>query len=152
MNQTVRYCLALACATLASAAAVAQVYQWKDESGRTVISDSPPPGKYKAKREQSAAPVAASAPVAVTSAEKEIEFKKRQQDAKEKADREAKEKAAADARKQDCAQAQQALRVLESNERVATINEKGEREIYDAQRRKAETDRARAAVAEWCKP
>jgi hypothetical protein len=31
-------------------AASAQVYRWVDEEGRTIVSDSPPPGKLKAQR------------------------------------------------------------------------------------------------------
>ncbi len=159
MKNTLLFSLVLTVTTLTIGPAQAQVYQWKDENGRTVVSDTPPPGKYKAQRHQGAAtstvaPASASAPAAApkTGADKEMDFKKRQQETKEKEEKEAKEKAEAETRKRNCAQAQQALRTLESNERIASINEKGERVLYDEQRRKAEAEQARQAAAEWCKP
>ncbi|OQA33961.1 MAG: hypothetical protein BWY57_00869 [Betaproteobacteria bacterium ADurb.Bin341] len=149
-------------------AALAQTYKWKDEKGQTVIGDTPPPHSSKAKKsggDSSAAANQASAstekPAAAetaaknappkNAAEKEMEFKKRQLEAKEKADKEAKEQEDAAKRKENCAQAQQAVRTLESSPRIATVNEKGEREYFDEQKRQAEIERARAAAAEWCK-
>jgi hypothetical protein len=35
---------------LASQAALGQVYRWVDDEGRTIVSDSPPPGKSKAQK------------------------------------------------------------------------------------------------------
>ncbi len=37
--------LLILCLALSSAAALAQAYRWVDPSGRTVISDTPPPGR-----------------------------------------------------------------------------------------------------------
>lgn len=41
-----RYLLML-CLALSSTALLAETYRWTDSSGKTVISDSPPPGKAK---------------------------------------------------------------------------------------------------------
>lgn len=41
-----RYLLML-CLTLAATAAQAETYRWLDSGGRTVVSDTPPPGKTK---------------------------------------------------------------------------------------------------------
>jgi len=149
-------------------AALAQTYKWKDEKGQTVIGDTPPPRSSKAKKsggdssaaanqasasaENPAAAETAPQPAAPKSAaEKEMEFKKRQLETKEKDEKEAKEQADAAKRKQNCAQAQQALRTLESNQRITTVNEKGENQFLDEEKRQAEMGRARESVAEWCK-
>ncbi len=160
---TLAFLLAVAILPVASA----QTYKWKDEKGQTVIGDTPPPRSSKAKKsggdssatasqstaENTNAPAAAAAQPAApkNAAEKEMEFRKRQQEARENAEKEAKEQADAAKRKQNCAQAQQALRTLESNQRIATVNEKGERQFLDEEKRQAEMGRARESVAEWCK-
>jgi glutaredoxin len=38
-------CLLMLCLALASASVVAETYRWVDPAGRTVISDTPPPGR-----------------------------------------------------------------------------------------------------------
>ncbi len=43
-----RHLLVLCLALCVSAGATAQTYRWVDSSGRTIISDTPPPGKAKA--------------------------------------------------------------------------------------------------------
>lgn len=137
----------------------AQVYQWKDSSGRTVISDTPPPPNAKGSRSIGSNPPpstttpategAAAAPKAT--AEKEMDFKKRQQEAKEKADKEAKEKAAAAENKENCERARRQLTALESGVRVAMADEKGERRFMEDAERQREIERTRKAVAETCK-
>lgn len=160
---TLAFLLAIAVLPVASA----QPYKWKDEKGQTVIGDTPPPRSSKAKKlggdsgaaasqattENSTAPAAAAPQPAApkSAAEKEMEFRKRQQESREKEEKEAKEQADAAKRKQNCAQAQQALRTLESNQRITTINEKGENQFLDEEKRQAEMGRARESVAEWCK-
>ena len=82
-----------------------ETFQWKDSNGQTVVSDTPPPATAKGRRsigcakpnivadaaaESSAeAPKVSEAPKSM--AEKDLEFKKRQQEAKEKAEKQAKE-------------------------------------------------------------
>lgn len=147
----------------------AQVYQWKDANGRTVVSDTPPPGNARGAKSVSGGtaaplpqtPAAATAPASpapgaapaapMTTAEKDLEFKKRQQEAKEKAQQAAKEEAAAAERKANCERAKSAQATLESGVRVATMNAKGERSLMDDTQRQQELDRARKAVAESCK-
>lgn len=166
MKNTFSIALAFLLAVAVLPVASAQPYKWKDEKGQTVIGDTPPPRSSKAKKlggdsgaaggPTTAEPAATAAttpqPAAPKSAaEKEMEFRKRQQESREKEEKEAKEQADAAKRKQNCAQAQQALRTLESNQRITTINEKGENQFLDEEKRQAETGRAREAVAEWCK-
>lgn len=153
----------------------AQVYQWKDANGRTVISDSPPPSNAKnarsiggtkpvSKSDEAAAPTEKSDKAGdkadkaaekdagpQSTAEKDMAFKKRQQEAKEKAEKDAKEKAAANDRKENCERAKRQLTALESGERFATYDEKGgQRPMHDEERQQ-ELERSRRIVAENCK-
>lgn len=136
----------------------AQIYQWKDAAGRTVISDSPAPGSVR-----NARTLGGSRPVVVnendgaanaapkTTAEKDLEFKKRQQDAREKSDKEAKEQAAARDKQENCERARRNLAVLEANAPVTSYNERGERELMGGAQREQEIERARQFIAETCK-
>jgi ABC-type Fe3+-hydroxamate transport system substrate-binding protein len=142
-------------ASLQVSLASAQVYQWKDSTGRTVISDSPPP-TTKSSRTVSAAPATDSAAVAVgsapkTAAEKDLDFKKRQQEAKQKADKEAKEQQAAADRRENCERAKHYLASLESGERIAVRDDSGERRMMEDAQRQQEAERARRILAESCK-
>jgi hypothetical protein len=145
--------------TAASLTAHAQTYQWKDGSGRTVISDTPPPASAKERRaigDRRPAVVSekieekpAEAPK--TMAEKDLEFKKRQQEAREKAEKQAKEQAAEKERRESCENARRNLAVFETDQPVATYDESGQRKIMDSSERNQEIERARRFVADSCK-
>lgn len=144
------------CLLAAVLPAMAQVYEWKDSSGRTVISDSPPPGNAKAARTLGAAPApgAAAKPAAdapKTLAEQDMEFRKRRQEAKEKAEKDAKELAAAAERKDNCERATRQLAALESGENMVARDAGGERHFLEAAERQQEIDRTRKIMAETCK-
>jgi len=145
----------LAFAQFSSTLAVAQVYQWKDAQGRTVVSDTPPPRNAKASRSIDAAPPAtgdasASTPAA-TMSERDQEFRKRQQANREKAEKEAKEQAAAAEDKAACDRMRRQLAGLESGQRMATVDENGERRVLEDADRKRESDRLRNQLSERCK-
>ena len=71
-------------ALLATTLANAQIYQWKDENGKTVISDKPPIGAARTSRKiEAEAPPAPSAAPQKTTADREMDFRKRQQEAQE---------------------------------------------------------------------
>ncbi|NTV71942.1 MAG: DUF4124 domain-containing protein [Azonexaceae bacterium] len=147
--------------TVASLSADAETFQWKDSNGQTVVSDVPPPATAKGRRsiggvkpavvsetipEKTAdTPKAAEAPKTV--AEKDLDFKKRQQEAKEKAD-----KQAAEAEKRDnCERARRSVATLESNQPLSTLDDNGERKLMDSAQRDQELERARKFVADACK-
>ena len=146
-------------------AATAQTYQWKNSQGQTVISDTPPPGNAKSARtvganqplqrgeldssKPSDAQEKAAAPK--STAEKDMDFKKRQQETKEKAEKEAKEQAAARDKQENCDRARRNLAALEANQPMATLDEKGERIVMDNSQREQEMERARRFMAESCK-
>ena len=137
----------------------AQTYQWKDSSGRTIISDMPPPGSTKDSRtigskqatvqrdtgekENKAKP--ADGPK--TLAERDLDFKKRQQASREKAEKEAKDKEAADQKAENCERAKRNLSTLESGRAVS--NSTGG--VMDDSQRQQELEYTRRVVSESCK-
>lgn len=130
--------------------AQAQVYKWKDAQGRTVISDAPQPGAGKqAPALQTPAPGTGNGDKSW--AEKDLEFKKRQQEKRDATEKSGKETAAAEQKKQNCERAKQQQAVLESGERLAVRNAQGEREFLDDSQRQQEIERGRKTVQEWCK-
>lgn len=171
MNKTLIFALALV--STVSFEAAGQTYQWKDSSGKTVISDRPPPGTVRDSRaigtrqpkaiignaEDKAVatgekPSAEKAPAAdkapQTFAEKEAAFQKRQQEAREKAEREAKEAAFARDRQASCEAARRNLTALSSGQTITQFNERGERVILDAAQRQQEIERSRRIMQDAC--
>ncbi len=145
--------------------AQAETFQWKDSSGQTVVSDTPPPATAKSRRSiggnQPAVvseklpekPVdGAKTPEAPKStAEKDLDFKKRQQEAKEKADKQSKEQAAETEKRENCERAKRSLAALENNQPIVTLDENGQRKVMDTTQREQEMERARRFMAESCK-
>lgn len=86
-----------------------------------------------------------------TFAEKNLDFKKRQQESAEKSEKDAKEKSVAAERRENCDRAQKQVAMLESGQRIATFDEKGERRIMDDAEQANEMERARRIVSEACK-
>jgi hypothetical protein len=152
--------------TVASISAYAETFQWKDSNGQTVVSDVPPPATAKGRRsiggvkpavvsevipEKPADGSTKAADVPKTTAEKDMEFKKRQQEAKEKADKQAKEQADEKDKAENCERARRNLAALESNQRINTLDVKGERNAMDASQRAQEIERARKFITDTCK-
>ena len=160
--------LALAIASTATVIdANAQTYQWKDSNGRTVISDTPPPATVRNSKalgtspppaigttdsdasQATAGPQSTDAPK--TAAEKDLEFRKRQQEAREKADKEAKEAAQAEQNRENCERARTHLRALESGRRMILPDGKGGETFLEDAQRGNEIERTRNTIAESCK-
>jgi hypothetical protein len=166
--------LSLAACLLAFAAAGAHaqaLWKWRDASGQLHISDTAPPPGTPSKNILSAppggvtpppaslVPKPASAPAdtaADAANESSLDKKKKAAD-KEKADKDKADRAALDARnatvrKDNCERAQSSLRALQSGQRMARVNDKGEREYLDDATRASETKFAQDAVASNCGP
>jgi hypothetical protein len=151
-------------------------WAWKDDNGRVVYSDRPPPAGVKTDRivrqptnAQTVLPsqpgqatgVAtatvqpASDPRAASSgprslAEQEMEFRKRQQERAD-AERKAQEEQTKSASKAaECERARGYLRVLEEGGRVARTDSSGNREFLDDAQRAAEVDRTKKVVQQTC--
>ena len=134
---------------LAATAANADIYKWKDKNGKTVISDKPPAESVT----QKPTTVADTAPAAAskTTAEKELDFKKRQKEAQDNAEKADKEQAAAAEKKANCESARRTLQALESGERISLRDDKGERYFMEDAQREQETAKARQAIQTNCK-
>ena len=140
-------------------------WKWRDKDGRVTASDMPPPREVLDKdiiqrppevRRAPAQP-AASAPASGVAAapkgplEREVEARKlaaeQQQAAKAKADE---EKMRAQ-RAENCRRARGHLAALDSGQRIARVNDKGEREVIDDRVRADETRQAREVIASDCR-
>lgn len=145
-----RLTLAVA-ALLVTTAVHAQIYQWKDENGKTVISDKPPAGAARTPRKIDAETPAANAAPQKTTADREMDFRKRQQESQEKAEKEQKEQAAAGQKKDNCERARRYLQSLESGERIALRDGQGERYYMEDAQRQQEISKAQQTVQADCK-
>jgi type IV secretory pathway VirB10-like protein len=163
--------LLLAVASLAGPAAAQ--WAWKDDNGRVVYSDRPPPSGVKSDKivrqpsnaqtvlpsQPSGGAADTKAPATETRAassgpkslaEQEMEFRKRQQ---ERADAEKKaqeEQTRASAKVAECERAKGYLRSLEEGGRIARTDSSGNREFLDDAQRAAEVDRTRKIVQSSC--
>lgn len=163
MKPTIIFSIIAMC-TVASLSAHAQTYQWKDSSGRTVISDMPPPGaaNKSVRTINTAKPISSTSTQSKNSeteteietpktiADKEMDFKKRQQEAKELAEKTAKEKAAASEKMSTCQLAKQNLAILESGSPMGTTGPNGEQTMMSNIERSQEAARLRQILLEHC--
>lgn len=139
--------LALTVATLLAMTAVnAQIYQWKDENGKTVISDKPPAGNIQAQRKIETGSAVTDTPAQKTAADRELEFRKRQKESQESAEKAKKDQATSTEKKEYCDNARRHLQTLESGERIALRDDKGERYFMEDAQRGQEIVKARQAV------
>lgn len=157
---------------LAPPAAEAQ-WVWRDAGGRVTASDRPPPkevperdilarpaaGQPPPRRVATAAPAAeaASAPAAVASPprdaalEREVQARRRAAEQEQAARERAETERLAAQRADNCSRAKGHLAALESGQRIARTNERGEREILDDRARAEELRRTREVVASDCR-
>ena len=154
---------------LACSSALAQ-WKWRDERGRITISDTPPPREIPEKdilqRPQTltrrlearaqppgasaSAPASATTPAASQPSEREIAAKRRAE-AEQQARAKEEEARQAAQRAETCRQARAQLAALESGDRLARYNEKGEREVLDDAGRAAEIRRTKDFIAAECR-
>lgn len=170
MNAMNRWSIAALAAILGLTLAFPAAAQWKwhDKAGQTQYSDLPPPPGVPdsdilqrpaaARANRRAAPVAApasgasAAPLAAVRAsdpELEARRKKVEQDVVDK--KKAEDAKVAAIRAENCDRAKEQMRTLDSGQRMARINAKGEREVLDDAARSAETKRTREVMASECK-
>lgn len=141
-------------------------WKWRDASGRINISDLPPPNSVPEKdilarpqaqvRRNITPPVAASAASAAASAaptalEREVQARKRQAEQEEAARVKAEEERIAAIKAQNCRNARNQIAALESGQRIARVNDKGEREVLDDKGRADEMRRAREIAGSDCR-
>jgi type IV secretory pathway VirB10-like protein len=150
-------------------------WAWKDDNGRVVYSDRPPPSGVKSGsivRQPSNAqtvlppqqagaaadsqrpategrpPAASNAPKTV--AEQEMEFRKRQIERAE-AEKKAQDEQQRNATKAaECERAKGYLKAVEDGQRIARTDASGNREFLDDSQRVAEAERARKIMQSTC--
>jgi hypothetical protein len=148
-----------------SGAALAQQYKWVDKDGKVRYGDVPPPGvkatPLRAPPGPSAPPPAPKAAAGkdkdkqarkgpLTPAEQEKAFRERQEEARKAAEKSAQEEQQAAAKRENCERAKESLRTLESGQRVARTDAKGERYFLEDAQIAEETAKARQAVQQAC--
>ena len=139
-----------------SGPALAQQYKWVDPDGKVRYGDVPPPGvKAQRMRPPASGPSSPSPSTsAATKGEKplspEAAYRKRQEDAQKERDKGAQAEQEASAKRENCTRAQESLRTLESGQRIARTDSKGERYYLEDAQIAQETSRARQLVKENC--
>ena len=167
MQKTALPLIACLLAFAATGAQAQSLWKWRDASGQLHISDTAPPPGTPAKdivstprgaavaptlspKADEPAPAASTGDTALDKKKKAIDAQKTQQADKEKADHEAVIAKNEAIRKDNCARAQSNLQGLQSGQRMATFNAKGEREIMDDSARAAELKRTQDSIASNC--
>jgi hypothetical protein len=168
-------CVAAALLAVMAAPATAQQWKWRDAGGRVTVSDRPPPPTVAERdilQRPGAAPARAPAPdtaaaaptpaAAIAGVDPELSARKQKADLEEEARKKA-EKDAADAKRKaeeqriaaakadNCSRARAHLRAIEDGVRLAKVNEKGERVVYDDKIRADEAARARSVINSDCR-
>jgi hypothetical protein len=135
-----------------SAAALAQQYKWVDQNGRIQYGDAPPPGvqAQRLKPPPSGAAPAARKDDKGKGLSPEAAFRKRQEDAEKDRQKQEQEELAATAKRENCTRAQEQLRQLESGQRIARVDAKGERYFMDDAQIQQELARTRQIVQQSC--
>jgi hypothetical protein len=136
-------------------AAGAQIYSWKDASGKTIYSDKPPLHKDAKTREVATGSKGSSEPTAPAKPAEGAAPAKAGEGAASGAPpaKSAEQlKAEAEAREKLCENARMRLIQLESTKGVlVTKDEKGQQVPLVGDARKTETENARKDVEKWCK-
>jgi len=149
MNRTIIFGLGV----LFASAAAAQQFKWVDQNGKVQYGDVPPPG-VNAQRLRPPPP--GSAPAAKKddkggkALSPEAAFRKRQEDAQKDREKEEKSEQALAARRENCARAQEQLRQVESGQRIARTDAKGDRYFLDESQMAQEAARVRQIVQQDC--
>ena len=140
-------------------------WKWRDNDGRISASDRPPPQGVPDKdiisRPQNwgrAAPAAAAASAASTGAaapaiaptDRALEARKKAAEHEKAANAKVEEERVAARRADNCRRARTQLVALEGGQRMARINDKGERETMDDAARAEEARRTRDVIAADC--
>ena len=153
----------LAAAIAFAAAAFAQQYKWVDKDGKVRYGDVPPPGvKATPLKAPPPAPVppgaksgakdGKAAPAKpLSAAEKDAEFRKRQQEAEKTRVKEGEAAQDKADRTDNCARLQEELRMYESGQRVPRTDAKGERYFLDENQIAQEAVRVRRIISQVCK-
>ncbi len=156
--------LAVAVMCLAALPVHAQ-WKWRDKDGKVTVSDRPPPNdipdkdilgrpadprRAMAAANPASAPASAGAPVKTT-LDREVEARKRAADQEQAAKAKAEDAKLSAQRADNCQRARNQQAALESGQRMARVNDKGEREVLDDKGRAEEMRQIRDVIATDCR-
>lgn len=155
--------LALAMLLVMAALPAQAQWKWRDKNGQITASDLPPPRDIADKdvlqrpdltvRRAATAPAAASAAASAPrpAGDPQLDARKRASDQEQQARLQADEERLKLQRAENCRSARGHAAALESGQRIARTNDKGEREVLDDKGRADEMRRAREVIASDCK-
>lgn len=141
-------------------------WKWRDANGRLIFSDRPPPrdvaekdilGRPEGQRRApapsaSAVPASGAAAAGVkTALDREVEARKKAAEQEQAAKTKADEERQARVRAENCLRARNHIAALETGQRMARMNERGEREVLDDAARAAEVRQAREVMSSDCR-
>ena len=139
-------------------------WMWKDDQGKVVASDQPPPISIPQSRiikEPRARPAGAPAPVAdkdaakadapKSAADRELEAKQHQKEAAEAAKKADDEAVKSRAMQDNCSAVRGNLAALQAGGRAARFNDKGERIYLDDAARASEIQKSQGQISQYCK-
>lgn len=151
-----RYASLMIALLLPAFAFAAQVYEWKDASGKMHYSDRPPPG-VDAKPtgmttgKRSAPSSAPSAPLSVAPKSSQPPETPEQAQEREAQEEQSRQRAEVEQeRAKTCESATRQLKMLESGQRAQTIGPNGEPVVLDDSGRRQAIQRAREVVMKTC--
>lgn len=137
---------------------------WRDKAGRVTASDLPPPrdiaeqdiisrpAPRPAARPTEARPAAAAASSSAPGpVDRELEARRKAAEAQKTAQAKAEEEKVARQRADNCRRARAQATALESGQRMARVNDQGEREVLDDKGRAEELRRAREVISADCR-
>ena len=159
----------LAAALLLTAGWAQAQWQWVDETGRRVFSDTPPPASIPDRNvlrrpdmrspavpvstvEPETAPGPGAAASTIPRRDEQLEARKKQAEAVEQARQQAELERVARVRQENCERANRTRATLVSGIRVSTTNAKGEVVVMDDKARAAEMQRMDRIIAADCGP
>lgn len=158
--------LAAVLLSLAAPMAHAQ-WKWRDKTGQINASDRPPPldvpekdilarpapvPEYRRILPAAAASAASAAePLRQPAGDRELEARRRAAEQEQAGKTRAEEERLATQRAENCRRARSHLSAMESGQRIARVNDKGEREVLDDRGRAEEMRQAREVIASDCR-
>ena len=143
-------------------------WKWRDKDGRVTASDLPPPRDVldkdiilrppevrRAPARPDPTPAAASAPGLLAAPkgplDREVEARKLRAEQEQTAKAKADEDKLRAQRAENCRRARSHLAALDSGQRIARVNDKGEREVIDDRVRADEQRQAREVIGSDCR-
>ncbi len=134
-----------ACVWMAYSAVSAEIYQWADENGQTVFSETPPPdAAHKVVKPK----FGKESPAAIEKLKAQALAKVAQENAAKTAEK-PKEPTPAE-KKANCAKGRGILTQLESSNRLRVKNEKGELSYLPEEERQKRIKDSQKSIQSWC--